>query len=374
MMHWLRFLLYRLTLAVLRLVPQGRGRGYRLVILKLDRLGDGVLALGAVRLLVREFGARETLLIVSTVAEPLFRREFPEVELSVMPPFCERFWPGFVKTMVRHAPQLRAIKADHLVSLRHQASDYLHAIAAMVQVQQVHASEWIKSWERVCLRFPQGHLVTYPEKTAEGCLELEAHRRVVQSVLGHPVAFHDILPALLACAAGDSTTLLVCPMTGSEIRQYPPVSLIKAVELFLQNVPGLQVTFCIPPGVDRTPWEHAVLEAGLTPVVDWVQPEELEGLLQLIRDARLVLAPDSAPAHLAAAMNKPGVFLLGGGHYGMFAPWRSSTLQVWLNHPMSCYQCRWTCIHPEPFCITHISPSAIAAALQDVHAAAAREV
>lgn len=374
MMHWLRLLFYRLTLAMLRLLPQGRGRGYRLAILKLDRLGDAVLALGAVRLLVREFGASETLLIVSTVAEPLFRREFPEVELLVMPPFCERFWPDFVKTMARHASELRAIKADHLVCLRHQASDYLHAIAELVQARQVHASEWTKRWERICLRYPQGHRVPYPEQAVEGCLELEAHRRVVQSVLGHPVAFEDILPVLQAGPAEGNATLLVCPMAGSAIRQYPPVSLVKAVELFLHTAPGMRVTFCLPPAIDRTPWEQAVKDAGITPVVAWVQPEDLGGLLQVISAARLVLAPDSAPAHLASAMNKPGVFLLGGAHYGMFAPWRRSSLQVWLNHPMSCYQCQWNCMHPEPFCVTHISPSVVAEALLTGHAAAAEEV
>jgi ADP-heptose:LPS heptosyltransferase len=371
MMHWLRFLFYRLTLALLRLAPQRKKRCYRLAILKLDRLGDAVLALGAVRLLVREFGARETLLIVSTLAEPLFRQEFPEVELLVMPPFCERYWPDFVKIMARHAPQLRAIKADHLVCLRHQASDYLHAIAALMQVRQVHACTWTKSWERVCQSYAHGLRAPYPEQATEGCLELVAHLWLVQGLLGHTVVFHDILPVLQAGSAGGSAALLVCPMAGSAIRQYPPVSLVKAVELFLQTAPGIRAIFCLPPGISRTPWEHAVKYAGISPVVDWVQPEDMGGLLQVISAARLVLAPDSAPAHLATAMNKPGVFLLGGGHYGMFAPWRSSTLQIWLSHAMSCYQCQWNCIHPEPFCITHIPPSVIAASMQEVYSAAA---
>ena len=371
MMHWLRFLIYRLTLAALRLVPRGRGRGYRLAILKLDRLGDAALALGAVRLLVREFGAQETLLIVSTVAEPLFRREFPAVDLLVMPPFCERFWPDFAKTMLRHAPQLRSIKADHLVCLRHQASDYLHAIAALIQVRQFHATEWNKTWEHVCLKYPHGKWVPYPEQVAKGCLELEAHRLVTQDVLGRPVMLSDILPALTVSPAERGSTLLVCPVAGSAIRQYPPVQLAKAVELFLRTAPGMRVTFCIPPGMDRTPWEDAVRDAGNARFVDWVQPKNLEELLHVIHGARLVLAPDSAPAHLAAAMNKPGVFILGGGHYGMFAPWRRSALQVWLSHPVSCYQCQWNCVHSEPFCITQIDPLAISAAMQEVYAAGA---
>lgn len=369
MMRGLRLLSYRLTLAVLRLVPSGRKRHYRLVILKLDRLGDAVLSLGAVRLLLAEFGAADSLLIVSTVAEPLFRREFPHAELLVMPPFSERFWPDFVQIMARHAAQLRAIETDHLVCLRHQASDYLHAIAGLVQARQVHATEGSQLMERVCLSYPRCLRVPYPEQRAEGgCLELEAHRRVVQRVLNHPVAFHEVLPVLNAGPAEGAATLLVCPLTGSAIRQYPPASLARAVALFLQSTPALSVTVCLPPGADRTPWEGAVSEAGI-PSVAWVRPADLTALLQAISAARLVLAPDSAPAHLATAMNKAGVFLLGGGQFGMFAPWQRSPLQVWLQHPMDCYHCRWHCIHPEAFCITHIPPTEIAAALQDAYAA-----
>lgn len=369
MMRGLRLLFYRLTLAVLRRVPPGRSRRCQLVILKLDRLGDAVLSLGAARLLIAEFGAADSLLIVSTVAEPLFRREFPHVELLVMPPFSERFWPDFVQTMARHAAQLRAIQTNHLVILRHQPSDYLHAIAGLVQARQVHATEDSQPMERVCLSYPRCLRVPYPEQRTEaGCLELEAHRRLVQSVVNHPVAFQEVLPVLDAGPAGGAATLLVCPLTGSAVRQYPPASLTRAVALFLQSTPELSVTFCLPPGADRTPWENAVREAHI-PSVAWVSPPDLAALRQAISGARLVLAPDSAPAHLATAMNKAGVFLLGGGHFGMFAPWRRSPLQVWLQHPLDCYHCQWHCIHPEPFCITHIPPAEIAAALRDAYAA-----
>jgi ADP-heptose:LPS heptosyltransferase len=369
MIRLLRPLFYRLTLALLRLLPRGRGRHYRMVILKLDRLGDAVLSLGAVRLLVNQFGAEHVLLIVSSVAEPLFRREFPAVELLVMPPFCERFWPDFVQTMARHARQLRAIETDHLVCLRHQASDYLHAIAALMQARQVHASEWRKPWERICLTYSRCQPVSYPQHSAEGCLELEAHRRVAQSVLGYSVLFHDILPVIKSSTVEVNDTLLVCPLTGSAIRQYPPASLARAVAQFLSASPATCVSFCLPPGTDRAPYQQALQDVAL-PSVTWMQPATLEELIQIISAARLVLAPDSAPAHLATAMDKPGVFLLGGGQHGMFAPWHTSPLQVWLDHAMDCYQCQWNCIHPEPVCITHIPSSAVAAALASVHAAA----
>ncbi|WP_395752794.1 glycosyltransferase family 9 protein [Prosthecobacter sp.] len=369
MTRWFRPLCYWLILALLHLTPRGRGRYYRLVVLKLDRLGDAVLSLGAVRLLVKEFGTDNTLLIVSTVAEPFFRREFPAVDLLVLPPFCQNFWPDFVQTMVRHAAQLRAITADHLVCLRHQPSDYLHAIAALMNARQIHASEWILPGERVSLNYRRAQRVAYPVESTEGCLELEAHRRVVQSVLRRPVDFHEMLPVLPSSPAESNSILLVCPLAGNTIRQYPAASLAAAIASFLMSTPAVRVTFCLPPGISHTLYEQALQGAGLAHV-DWVHPSSLEELIQAIRSARMVLAPDSAPAHLATALDKPGVFLLGGGQHGMFAPWKRSPRQVWLDHAMDCYHCQWRCIHPEPYCITHIQASAVAAVLRSVHAAA----
>src|SRR5688500_441975 len=59
-------------------------RANGVAIVKLDRLGDFVLALGAVRRLLAHFGP-DSLLVISAVAEPLAAREFPEVPRIVMP-------------------------------------------------------------------------------------------------------------------------------------------------------------------------------------------------------------------------------------------------------------------------------------------------
>ncbi|WP_395736455.1 glycosyltransferase family 9 protein [Prosthecobacter sp.] len=271
--------------------------------------------------------------------------------------------------MVRHAARLRAITPDHLVCLRHQPSDYLHAIAALTQARQVHASEWIQPGERVCLTYPRCQRVTYPVESADGCLELEAHRRVVESVLHRTVDFHEMLPVLPSSTVETGPTLLVCPLAGNTIRQYPPATLATAIALFLQSAPAMRVTFCLPPGVNHILYEQPLQDAGVSSV-QWVHPADFKELIQAISSAHMVLAPDSAPAHLTTAMDKPGVFLLGGGQYGMFGPWQRSQRQVWLHHAMDCYHCQWRCIHSEPYCITHIQPSAVAAALQAVHAAA----
>ena len=116
--------LYRSVLTGAQLLVRPRRRVfYRLTILKLDRLGDAVLSLGAVRELLREFGEQETLLVVSTVAEPLFRAELPEVELLVLPgrrQICAQVTHDLdVVTIVRAQPRKCAWQDAQCIVVRH---------------------------------------------------------------------------------------------------------------------------------------------------------------------------------------------------------------------------------------------------------------
>lgn len=361
-----RALAYRLAVIMMKIwVRPRRPVSYRLAILKLDRTGDAVLSLGAVRKLLSVFREDETLLIVSSMAAPLYRMEFPAAKMLLMPAFCERFWPDFLSGILRYACSLRAIEAEHLVCLRHQHSDYLHAIALMINADQCHASRWEGNKEHTSLSFPRCLMSSYPDKSPGACLELEAHRRVVESVLASSVDIDEMMPKLRHIKAVDGDALLVCPVAGDPIRQYPADLLAESIELFLQQWPNMPVQVCLSPGSDQNYWEVA-LQKRRIPGVQWLLPNDLETLIHLIARARIVLAPDSAPSHIATTLDKPGVFILGGGHFGMFAPWCKSERQTWLSNTMDCYQCQWCCTQPEPYCITHITPSEIARSLSAV--------
>jgi ADP-heptose:LPS heptosyltransferase len=95
-----------------------------------------------------------------------------------------------------------------------------------------------------------------------------------------------------------------------------------------------------------------------------VFPEGIIEAAERIRQADLVLALESAPAHLATCMNKKGVFLVGGGHFDFFAPWHRSDRQIWLWERTPCYQCNWNCLYPEPLCMNGIEPTRISGALK----------
>ena len=154
LLHILRHLLYRLAVQFTRLLPSAPPRHYRLAILKLDRLGDAALALGAIRTLINHFGAKDTLLIVSPIAAPLLRAQFPNAGFLILPAFCQRFCPDILRFLRQHSADLRSLKIDQLVCLRHPPSDYLHTIVRLIQPQRCHATLWSEPWDTVSWSFP----------------------------------------------------------------------------------------------------------------------------------------------------------------------------------------------------------------------------
>jgi ADP-heptose:LPS heptosyltransferase len=360
----LRGLIYRGLLALAKRLPLGgERRSYRQVLIKLDRLGDAVLALGALRCLVED--EESTLMLVSPLAAPLIRREFPEVEVLVLPAFCLTFWPDFVRFIFDYAPVLRRLQAGRVVCLRHQASDYTRAVLHLIQTEQRYFIDWQKPWEPQALSTPDqtGPGVAYPDQ-ADTCLELEAHRRMVAAVMGRAVSPGEVLPSLKSTPTRAGDGLLVCPVTGDAIRHYPPALLAAALQRFRRQC-DWPIHVCLPPDAEAEPWKAALRQSKLE-VAQWHEPVNESALIDLIAQAGVVLAPDSAPAHLAIALGKPGVFLLGGGHFSMFAPWQKCPTQRWLVHELSCFGCRWNCQHPEPYCLTQIEPQRVAETLWQV--------
>lgn len=361
----LRKVAYQGALALARLAPGSEPRRFKAAVLKLDRLGDAVLALGAVRRLVEHFGEEETLLIISPYAADLYHQEFPRCPQVVLPAFCGKWWPDAVNFLFGHAALLKGLRVDVLTCLRHQPSDYLRLITRLVRPGSCHASRWLEAgWERTVLSHPHGVEVDYPGLGGEGCRELEAHRRVTSSATGRELTLQDVQPDLRGPHPAGGGALMICPITGDAMRQYPHALLAKALRLIVEKH-ALPLEFCLPPGVDPVPWGQALRHEGLA-CARWHQPADVGELIQTLSRSRAFLCPDSAPAHLATALDKPGVFLLGGGHRGMFAPWSRSKRQVWLGHRMECEQCRWNCPHPAPYCITRITPEDVAGAMDSV--------
>jgi ADP-heptose:LPS heptosyltransferase len=79
----------------------------------------------------------------------------------------------------------------------------------------------------------------------------------------------------------------------------------------------------------------------------------------IVRRLDAILSVDTGLAHIALALRKPTVVLVGGGHPGRFFPWPTTRDQVVLNVPMPCNGCRNRCHLPDSLCVTDIPPDEI---------------
>lgn len=85
--------------------------------------------------------------------------------------------------------------------------------------------------------------------------------------------------------------------------------------------------------------------------------------VEMIKHAQFVVANDSGPIHLAAALDVPSVCIVGGGHFGRFFPYEFEQSRDGMKIPkivfkkMDCYNCEWHCIYktmPRP-CVKDIT-------------------
>jgi ADP-heptose:LPS heptosyltransferase len=81
-------------------------------------------------------------------------------------------------------------------------------------------------------------------------------------------------------------------------------------------------------------------------VIDLTGKTSLDQLLDLMAHAALVVSNDTGPAHLAIALDRATVVIVGGGHFGSFVPYPDEVAPVgarFVYQEMECYHCLWRC-------------------------------
>ncbi len=351
----------------------GRGRPSRqaskIAVFKPDRLGDFVLALGAIRWTLERFGEADCVLFISRFAEELAAREFPNTPRVVVPPFADELWPAWKEFEL--AP--KASWWDHgfktTISLRHQRTPWQELLFGRIRSREKWAvanqalgyhpieRQWISARTTGIVEFPSCDDVS-------SCQELQAHSRLLRSAFG---ATEIPAPRLSPPKnLSQNGSLLICPFGSAQIRTLPPRVVAESVAEILARHPMPLRMASLPAEIGRYKEYAAELTQFGLPFPTISTTSSIESLIEEIAASRAVLSTESAGAHLAAALDHPMVGLLGGGHHGIFAPWRRSNLQVWLDHKLDCYHCDWFCSQPEPYCLTRISAKSTAAALSRV--------
>ena len=86
------------------------------------------------------------------------------------------------------------------------------------------------------------------------------------------------------------------------------------------------------------------------PLLNWAGRTDLSQLAAILSAAQLLLTNETSATHIAAACGVAAVCILGGGHYGRFMPYEveqadGRPLPRAIIHQMSCFGCNWQCIY-----------------------------
>jgi len=152
---------------------------------------------------------------------------------------------------------------------------------------------------------------------------------------------------------------LVCPGTSTTLKEYPIPALADAIVAVITRFP-MPVVISGSRADMRTTQPLFQLLSHRCEVRNLTGRFTLAQHLSLVALSTVVLSMDTCHAHFAGVLNIPAVVVLGGGHYGWFAPWGDSSSFRWLTHPLPCFGCNWECIHEHPMCIHDISSDTLA--------------
>ncbi len=136
--------------------------------------------------------------------------------------------------------------------------------------------------------------------------------------------------------------------------------------------PGAFVVFGSPRDLKTTSALAASLKAACpaVPMVSLAGKTTLRQLAACIGVCDILLSVDSAGLHLGIAAGVPTVGILGGWHYGRFAPWGDPARHRIVTHHLPCFGCNLMCTKPFHECLHSVRPDDVAACCNELMRAA----
>jgi ADP-heptose:LPS heptosyltransferase len=90
----------------------------------------------------------------------------------------------------------------------------------------------------------------------------------------------------------------------------------------------------------------------------------LRELAKTIAACDLLVSTETSGLHIAIAAGVPSIGIMGGGHYGRFAPWGDPERGTFLTKNLRCFHCNWECPEGDFGCIQGVSPEEVTAAAE----------
>jgi ADP-heptose:LPS heptosyltransferase len=144
-----------------------------------------------------------------------------------------------------------------------------------------------------------------------------------------------------------SKYFVVFPGASSPIRQWPAASFALVARSIAERY-GWKIVICGSESESYLATQIAQLVDPIS-IVDLSGKTSLAQLVEVIRNAQLLIGNETSGVHIAAAVDTASVCVLGGGHFKRFLPYPSAVngpKPLAVFHAMPCFNCNWRCTLP----------------------------
>ena len=348
--------------------PKRKGGKKRLLVIKLDAIGDFILWLDFARGLRELYPASTTeITLVANVAWAKFAEgvvDFDEIIAVDRMPFLLNPVYRFKKTFL-----VRRRGFDIVIDPAYSREFNLSpAIVRTSGAGERVASTGDFSNQRPWQKSLSDRWYTRLLPSADGdVMELVRNAEFIRQ-LGHR-EFKARVPFCPQTGRGDGIThepyYVIVPGAGWVNRQWPLRNFAELAAL-IHGATGWKGVVC--GGAGEKHLGRALQEMSGDILEDRTGRTTLAELASLIAGARFVVGNETGAIHLAAAVSTPAVCILGGGHFGRFVPFSieeetERPLPVPVYAKMDCFGCNWNCVFPiegeEPVpCVAGVSVEA----------------
>ena len=367
--------------------PPAWSEARRVLLLRLDGLGDVLMSTPAMAA-VRESLPLARLTLLTSAAGAALAPHLPWLEQVMV---YEAPWVKSGAEPADEAANVAANEADHALLLRLRREQFDAAIIFSTCTQSALPAALLCRLAGIPLR------LAHAREKAYGLL---SHREPESDVLG-PAMRHEVQRQLdLVASVGLRTAdaglrfellaadvarmrqrlaeaglapgrpfVLLHPGASAPSRRYPPQAFAEAATRLCEDASdgGLTLLACAGPGEERL--LLALAEAMPQPPLLLAGPMSLGELAALIADARVLVANNSGPVHLAAALGTPVVTLYALTN-PQHTPWRVPARV--LSREVPCRDCLQSiCPEGHQRCLTGVRPEEVAQAARELLAGAA---
>ena len=186
--------------------------------------------------------------------------------------------------------------------------------------------------------------------------EFERSRFFLENVLKQPVTING---RSVPVESNIRTGIVIFPGSGVFKRSWEAEKFLGLIKLILQH--NSQPVYLAGGPDELQIGEYLTKNLPPNKVNNLIGKTSLLQLVQLIGNAALIIANETAAIHIAAATQTKAVCILGGGHFGRFAPYPDHILNkpLCIYEKMACYNCNWNCVFQtmenEPYpCISNV--------------------